>query len=246
MNRAIIYKALYVLVHWAFTIFEQVSGTLDYVTNKIVGFCHEFLFISERNSYLPKRITRIRKIPAHLTVILGSEQPSYKDLANLVIWCLATRINFISFYDHKGLLKKNEDELQYEISKRKLKEDHVIWHKGSESTYKNGFIGRKVHVKIVSEEDGKDSVVNLTKKLSQTKNINFNIEDISEQLQKQYEFPEPDLGFVCGKTFSLYNYPPWQIRVTEFLSIGSHRDITFSFFLNMLDQYGKCEQRWGK
>lgn len=40
----------------------------------------------------------------HLTVLLGTEQPSFKDLANLVIWSLATGISFISFYDHQGIV----------------------------------------------------------------------------------------------------------------------------------------------
>lgn len=101
-------------------------------------------------------------------------------------------------------------------------------------------------MKIITEEDGKKSVVDLTKAFSITKNREFSVESISEGLRKSYEFPDPDLGLVCGKTLSCYNYPPWQMRVTEFFTIKSLHNITLSSFAEELMKYSKCEQRFGK
>ncbi|KAJ8965012.1 hypothetical protein NQ314_004410 [Rhamnusium bicolor] len=239
------YRAFYLVFHCAYTIFEYIHTALKYINHKIVDFGHEFLPTTEKNNCIQNQLNKIRT-PVHLTVLLGHEEPCYKDLVNLILWCMATRISFISFYDHKGILKKNEQEFQYELDQRNLKEDHVIWHSHSDSTYKNGFIGKKIHVKIITEEDGRNSVVNLTKNLSLTKNRDFSLDNISESLRKQFEFPNPDLGLVCGETFNLYNYPPWQISVTEFLTIKSLRNITFSSFIEQLVRYSKCEQRLGK
>lgn len=132
------------------------------------------------------------------------------------------------------------------MDRRKSRDDHVIWHSNLHSTYKNGFVGKKVHVKIITEEDGKKSVVDLAKAISLTKNKEFSVERISEGLRKYYEFPDPDLGMVCGETLSFYSYPPWQIRVTEFFTIKSLHNITFSSFIEELIKYSKCEQRLGK
>lgn len=63
---------------------------------------------------------------------------------------------------------------------------------------------------------------------------------------KQYEFPEPEMGLVCGKIFSFCGYPPWQIRLTEFIKIGSLKEVTLSVFVDQLVKFGKCEQRLGK
>lgn len=45
---------------------------------------------------------RLNKTPQHLTVILGTEEPNFGDLINLIVWCTASGIPFVSFYDHNG------------------------------------------------------------------------------------------------------------------------------------------------
>ncbi|XP_018576699.1 dehydrodolichyl diphosphate synthase complex subunit Nus1 [Anoplophora glabripennis] len=246
MWKMYMYRTLYLLVHGIYTIFEYVHNAFYFVVNTIITICHEVLPASKKHKQIKTELHKIIKTPAHLTVLVGHEEPSVKDLANLIIWCLATQISFISFYDYKGTLKKNEDELRYEVDRRKAKEDHVIWHSNLHSTYRNGFTGQRIHVKIITEEDGKKSVADLTKAISLTKNREFSVGSISEGLRKYYEFPDPDLGLVCGKTLSCYNYPPWQIRVTEFFTIESLHNITFPSFIGELVKYGKCEQRLGK
>ncbi|XP_044261987.1 dehydrodolichyl diphosphate synthase complex subunit Nus1 isoform X2 [Tribolium madens] len=202
--------------------------------NKLQFLCHE---IDNR----PKKIT---KIPTHLTVLLGNEEPAVKDLANLILWCLAARITFISFYDYKGSLRKYEDKLQEIVEEKRHESDHVIWHSTPDFVHKNGFTGRKIHVKLLESKDGRETIANLTKTLISAANID--LLQFENGLKRQFEFPDPDLGVCCGKTFSLYGYPPWQIRVTEFLTLKTHHNITFETFLHLLYRFNKCEQRYGK
>lgn len=101
MSSGLIYRALYVLVHSIFTVYEWIFDALIEIGDVIVDFCHEFSN-SQRTNYLKSEIARKNKIPKHLTVLLGKEEPSYKNLANIVGWCLVNRIVFLSFYDYEG------------------------------------------------------------------------------------------------------------------------------------------------
>lgn len=47
-------------------------------------------------------IRGLKKKPHHLVFMLGNEEPSLKDLANIVLWSTAAGIPIISFYDHIG------------------------------------------------------------------------------------------------------------------------------------------------
>ncbi|RZB39215.1 nogo-B receptor [Asbolus verrucosus] len=234
----VIYRVFYFLLHCVFTKFETLQAFYKSQKNKL---CHEFALVNDK-----KHFGKLGKTPTHLTVLLGGEEPSPKDLANLILWCMAAHITFISFYDYKGSLKKHENELHLVVEKKKAATDHVIWHSHPDGAWKNGYSGRKIHVKVLSENDGKGGVVDLTKKLARTSETDISIESFDAGLREQFEFPDPELAVCCGKTFCLYGYPPWQIRVTEFLNVDSHHNITFNHFVNLLQIYAKCEQRFGK
>lgn len=129
----------------------------------------------------------------------------------------------------------------------KVKEgQYIIWH-GDSHVYKNGFSGIKVHVKILTESDGYVNVVHTARLLANSKRVqDINIGCIDSSLREQFEFPDPDLGVYCGEIFSLYAYPPWQIRVTEFLGVRTHHNVTAKCFVDLIKRYNKCEQRLGK
>lgn len=69
---------------------------------------------------------------------------------------------------------------------------------------------------------------------------------VDKHLRNNFVFPDPELALFCGSICSVYGYPPWQIRVTEFLSIGSHHSISSKTFVETLSTYSKTEQRLGK
>lgn len=100
-------------------------------------------------------------------------------------------------------------------------------------------------MKVLTESDGRVNVVNAAKEFADGER-DINVGCIDGFLRKQYEFPDPDLGIYCGDVFSLYAYPPWQIRVTEFFSIRTHHNFSAKCFVEVLRKYNKCEQRLGK
>ncbi|CAH2017574.1 unnamed protein product [Acanthoscelides obtectus] len=162
--------------------------------------CHEFLFPSEKRARLKELVSKIKKKPKHLTVLLGPEDAEVTDLANLVIWCLASQIVFISFYDHKGSLKKKEEKLQLEVKKHSGDTAQVIWYTDENSNLENGFKGSKVHVKIITDEDSKMSAATITKLLVESENEDFTIENIHKHFVKQFRFPDPEMGYYLEKT----------------------------------------------
>lgn len=45
---------------------------------------------------------RLEKLPVHIGLLVTEEELSYTDIANLVVWCMAVGISYISVYDNCG------------------------------------------------------------------------------------------------------------------------------------------------
>uniref|UniRef100_A0A6P7FJK3 ditrans,polycis-polyprenyl diphosphate synthase [(2E,6E)-farnesyldiphosphate specific] n=1 Tax=Diabrotica virgifera virgifera TaxID=50390 RepID=A0A6P7FJK3_DIAVI len=239
------YKVLYILLHSLYTIFENIWRTLLFIYQNCIRVINPESTFDDADQ-LKKRLSRLTKKPQHLTIIIGVEECSLVDLANLVYWCLGLNIPYVSFYDYKGNLKKHEEKLQQIVESRKSENINIIWHTHAEQRHKNGFLGPKIHVKVLTHADGKQSIVNVTKKLALNKEKDISKEKISELLLRQYEFPDPEMAIICGKKLNIYNYPPWQLRLTEFFKVNKVNNITFPVFVEKLEKYSKCEQRVGK
>lgn len=46
----------------------------------------------------------LQKLPVHMGLVITEEEqePSFSDIASLVVWCMAVGISYISVYDHQG------------------------------------------------------------------------------------------------------------------------------------------------
>lgn len=44
----------------------------------------------------------LEKLPVHIGLLVAEEEPSYTDIANLVVWCIAVGISYVSVYDNHG------------------------------------------------------------------------------------------------------------------------------------------------
>nr|XP_019596931.1 PREDICTED: dehydrodolichyl diphosphate synthase complex subunit NUS1 isoform X2 [Rhinolophus sinicus] len=59
-------------------------------------------------------------------------------------------------------------------------------------------------------------------------------------------FPDPDVVLKFGPVESTLGFLPWQLRLTEIISLPSHLNIRYEDFFSALRQYAACEQRLGK
>ncbi|KAK5650102.1 hypothetical protein RI129_001131 [Pyrocoelia pectoralis] len=237
------YQATYTVVH---TLYEFLELLYYFIYNcyQILVNLYDKYAATDDQQYVARNVKSLKLIPTHITIILANEKPSYKDLSKLILWCISSGITYISFYDHKGILKNSEEKLQEAVEEVKRDNVHVVWL--NKNRYKNGFVGKKIYVRTLSLADGRENIANVAKKFCADNVKNIDIETIDRNLKEKYVFPDPDLCLYCGKIFSLYGYPPWEIRLTEFISIETHHSISPRKFVNALYRYSKTEMRQGR
>lgn len=76
----------------------------EYVLTKIREFLNsgDPQDLNRDKKYIEYKIRNLDKVPLHVVIVLGNEEPRYNVLGRLVIWAAAAGIGYISFYDHEG------------------------------------------------------------------------------------------------------------------------------------------------
>lgn len=44
----------------------------------------------------------LEKLPVHIGLLVAEEEISFTDIANLVVWCMAVGVSYVSVYDNQG------------------------------------------------------------------------------------------------------------------------------------------------
>ncbi|KAK2160436.1 hypothetical protein LSH36_133g02067 [Paralvinella palmiformis] len=202
----------------------------------------------------------LRKLPLHVGIVVVEDDINYSDIAKMTLWCLALGISYITIYDHAGLCKRDRDIIQreFEVHKKRLLSEkkldncniqHIEY--GLERHQTQG-IKKQQCVRVLSGCDSRHQLVSLARDLSssvlrQSMKLS-NIEPISVDnlLQERTSFPDLDLVLRFGVTECVMGLSPWQIRLTEFLSHPSHKNIDYTTFYHLLQSYANTEQRFGK
>ena len=113
--------------------------------------------------------------------------------------------------------------------------------------------GPRKHISIVliSAEDGRDSMVDLTKTLaemSQRKKLNtadITMELVDAELTESV-MSEPDLLILFGPHIELAGYPPWQIRLTEIFHVRDNQGVGYQVFYRGLCKFAQAQMRKGR
>ncbi|XP_019393739.1 PREDICTED: dehydrodolichyl diphosphate synthase complex subunit NUS1, partial [Crocodylus porosus] len=198
----------------------------------------------------------LSKLPVHLGLVVASEEPSYADMASLVVWCMALGISYVSVYDHDGIFKRNNSKLMDEILKQQQELLGLDY-----SKYKMEFANQdkadqvlncQSALKVLSPEDGKADIVRAAQNFcqlvaqQQRKYTDLDVNVLDNLLSSTKGFPDPDLILKFGPVDSTLGFLPWHIRLTEIISLPSHLNINYEDFFSALLRYAACEQRWGK
>lgn len=203
----------------------------------------------------------LTKVPAHLVVMLGPELPDYRQLARFICWGLAAGVGHVSFYDHRGTLKRNHHRvLEHMVRLPRADSDQIVWtaqlKPGLPIPPRNGYRRRLVVCFFGPQEDGRGQLVKTTRTIGQELRDGriASPEDITietvDRKQRDYfrDVPDPDLAVYYGAVCCTYGLLPWQIRLTEFVQVHapSLRDTGPAHLLDCLFRFAKCEQRFGK
>ncbi|XP_034382945.1 dehydrodolichyl diphosphate synthase complex subunit nus1 [Cyclopterus lumpus] len=200
----------------------------------------------------------LEKLPVHIGLLVTEEEPSYTDIANLVVWCMAVGISYVSVYDNHGVFRKNNSHLLEEIVRQ---QQDLLGAEGSKCNVEflsHGSDKRQHHVvscsptvKVLSPEDGKQSIVQAAQQLCRSvENKERSSKDISVSmldvlLRESKNVPDPELVVKFGPVDSTLGFLPWHIRLTEFISLPSHRNVSYEDLLSVLQRFGSCQQRLG-
>jgi len=98
----ILFRVAYALLHVLISAQHCVECVCIYLRRKLEDIlCKKY--VEDELERISRHVKLYDKIPSHLVVILGNESISYRDLANIAVWCIAAGISFLSFYDHHGM-----------------------------------------------------------------------------------------------------------------------------------------------
>ncbi|XP_037247613.1 dehydrodolichyl diphosphate synthase complex subunit NUS1 isoform X1 [Falco biarmicus] len=198
----------------------------------------------------------LQKLPVHMGLVVTEEEPSYADMASLVVWCMAVGISYVSVYDHNGIFKRNNSRLMDEILKQ---QQELLGLDCSKYTVEfanqdkaDQVLNCQSTLKVLSPEDGKADIVKAAQNFcqlvaqQQRTYTDLDVNVLDNLLSSTNGFPDPDLVLKFGPVDSTLGFLPWHIRLTEIISLPSHLNISYEDFFSALHHYAACEQRWGK
>ncbi|XP_004932689.1 dehydrodolichyl diphosphate synthase complex subunit Nus1 [Bombyx mori] len=201
-----------------------------------------------------KHIPKLSKQPKHLVVLSDSDYHSIDDLARMVIWSLVAGIPFLSFYDVSGQLSYQEEKLFNAVEKNKKGVPGCIkWSKKPDlNGYTNGIPAHKIVVNIFSCQNGRSTITQCIKEMCEEK-IPYNrksdqitAQEFDDVISAVYpSIPDPDLALFSGPVCCTHGLLPWQIRLTEFISLSVDYNLSVESFVGAMYKYSKCDQRFG-
>ncbi|XP_059617582.1 dehydrodolichyl diphosphate synthase complex subunit nus1 [Phlebotomus argentipes] len=255
MSLAILYKAAWLLVHLIFTVVETVLFYRNHLLRqlrKLSPRSQPQKTPTNHVEYLKLHREYLEKIPQHLAVILGLEEPNFQTLANIIYWSMASEISYISIYDHRDILQSRQAEFREFVLRQRTTPGHVAFASGPDTSDGNGF-KRQIKVQILSRADGKQTIGDLARTLSQEVQRGelqvdqIDVEFVNKRLgDLTGRVPDPDVAVYTGSFCCTYGFLPWQSRLTEFIAIGTQEHFALDDFLGVLYQFARKEQRFGK
>ncbi|XP_058163311.1 dehydrodolichyl diphosphate synthase complex subunit NUS1 isoform X2 [Dasypus novemcinctus] len=172
----------------------------------------------------------LEKLPVHMGLVITEEEqePSFSDIASLVVWCMAVGISYISVYDHQGIFKRNNSRLMDEILKQQQELLGLDCSKYSPEFANSNDKDDQVldcqsAVMVLSPEDGKADIVRAARDFcqlvaqQQKRSTDLDV-DMLNSLLSSRGFPDPDLVLKFGPVDSTLGFLPWHIRLTEIVS----------------------------
>ncbi|XP_052900874.1 dehydrodolichyl diphosphate synthase complex subunit nus1-like [Anopheles moucheti] len=255
----VIASSVWLLLHIIFTWIENLLRYLRRCRKAIqpLGTTIESYCMKQSQQYVKSQLQAVSKIPTHLVVLLGPEQPDYLRLSQFIYWSYAAGIAYVSFYDHNGTIKRNHEQIKRFVGEVPLEDKlHIRWSdQDHESVDMNTVPSnqRCTVVRFLSPEDGKQGLVSLSRSIGESMRrrdlfpSDVNIEFLDSRLQASSGYvPDPDLAVYFGEVCSTYGLLPWQIRLTEFLPLEWRlEDSNEHHFVDCLLRFAKCEQRLG-
>ncbi len=222
---------------------------------------------------IQKDVKGLKRLPEHLSVILKVEEGGRGDagldalmdeVAEVSAWCACAGIPMLSIYEKTGALKQRIPATHRTVSRKlnsyfgshipalSIRAPHIPSMESSptassDTTTSPGLLS----ILLISEEDGQDSIVDLTKTLTEMfQRGKISADDINTELVdaelSESVMGEPELLILFGPTVELDGYPPWQIRLTEIYNVPDNHGVAYQVFLRALYNFAQAQMRFGR
>ncbi|KAK4230941.1 Decaprenyl diphosphate synthase-like protein [Podospora fimiseda] len=265
------YLLVFTAIHFFFSIYIRARQACHAVSDRVYS-----LFQHHHSSpeLIERDVKGLKRLPKHLGVILtledqGRSGDALEKLLNeageIAAWCASAGIPELSIYEKTGILKGYIPEVHRALSTNLQRyfgsnypilsvaaphippvETAIPRHRMSDKSSL-----KRLSVLLISAEDGRDSIVDLTKTLaemSQRKKIDdtdITTELIDAELSESV-MGEPDLLILFGPHVELAGYPPWQIRLTEIFHVQDNQGVGYQVFKRGLYNYARANFRMGR
>ena len=92
-----ILKVIYTLTHY-------ILYLRTFVWNWLLGYAKPTnLFLHKFSAnQLENDSKLLKKLPIHIGILVGEDEVSFADIANMILWCMAMGVSYISIYDRNG------------------------------------------------------------------------------------------------------------------------------------------------
>lgn len=259
-----VYRILLFFIHLIISVLFLIYQLVSRVRRKLKELALLILTSGEAEQLemVKNKIVGFRKLPSHLGIVLNEETVSFSDIAKIVIWCLVLKVPHISIYDGGGIVKADhlylykqsvkckEKLLKKNSSKYKLtfpREEKEAFQQETNGVINGHIIESETQVHCLSWENGRRALVEAARNIC-LKDIDTpsRRKDISSNLTTLTNCPDPELVVCFGSGYSLVGFSPWHIHLSEIVFQESHHNYQLCHFMEVLEKYSKCEQRFGK
>ncbi|PSR92092.1 Met-10+ like-protein-domain-containing protein [Coniella lustricola] len=245
---------VFTVIHAIFSIYIRSRQAYHAVRDRIYSI---FYYHHRDPAMIQKDVKRLSKLPRILSVILkleddgkgGSElERLVNEVAETSAWCACAGIPVLNVYEKTGLLKQYLPEIHRAISqnlKSYFGKQHPtlalcaphqesIESPASGTGYDGEGPGHLL-VRLVSYEDGRDSIVDLTKTLAEMAQKNkvdpahIDTNLLDEEL-KESVMEESDLLIIFGPYVEFQGYPPWHLHITEVFHVPDNEGVGYQVF----------------
>jgi dehydrodolichyl diphosphate syntase complex subunit NUS1 len=275
--RSQLYTIIYSIIQLVFGLYVRARIAYHAIVDRILAI----LYYHHRTpDLIRKDVRNLSRVPEHLSVILqvnpendhgaGLEQLVH-EVSEIAAWCASAGIPALSIYERTGILKSYIPQTHHTIT-RTLQAyfgntpysncPSVSVRAPNLSTYSPpttppssdgaGANPEHITVLLLSEDDGRNTLVDLTKTLSEMAQRNkISSGDISAELIDaeitESVMGEPDLLLLFAPRIVLDGYPPWQVRLTEIYHVPDNTEgVGYQVFLRALHSYAKAQMRFGR
>ncbi|OAL55893.1 Undecaprenyl diphosphate synthase [Pyrenochaeta sp. DS3sAY3a] len=276
-----IYFAVYHFIALLFSIFFRFRRAFRLVRGKVVSLLKyhhrtpEFIAHDVKNlEKLPKHLSVIVEYQEDD----GSQgnaglEGLVNDVCEIAAWAASAGIPLLSVYERTGVLKNYLPQTHASIwstleayfgPRRKptlsLRAPHLSSYSPPNTPPQNAEPNgddklkeerQHLTVLLLSEHDGRDTIVDLTRTLAEmaqkgdVHQEQINMDLIDAQLSDHVS-SDPDLLILFSPTVQLQGYPPWQLRLTEIFHLADNKGVNYQVFLRALYNFAKVEMRLGR